>query len=584
MKTAPQYQRLTEAIPKILAASTKQMLWHSLGQAAKHTIGADRTAVFLIDHTENRILRPFISGFSEKFIQSTHPRIADLPIVQLMQQQEPVIIHDLFRSQQTYSLNTVSLSTDGVHAIAAFPLIVEDEVKGIFALYADQPDAFTADCIQIGQTLAQIGAATLKNLDLLAKAAKSLRREQRRNEMSFALSNSFDQPAIFLSVVKMATELIEADAGLLGLVIDDQMMTFYPHNIPASISLRPAARKRGIAWHIVDTQKSVRLDNYLHHPQAQPKWETIGIKAFLGVPVISGQECLGALTLFNTKTQRKFTERDLELAESIGRQAAVAIQHARMFAEAKQRATALANALTRQEELDQLKNQFIQSMSHELRTPLGIIYGHTELLESEALGALAPTQKESLQIIRRRVHMLTDLVDDLTALLAAETQEFRREQIDPRQLIYSVLSEYHIQADEKEIALHADIADSLLDLCGDHTHLRRVFDNLFSNAFKFTPAGGTVTLHVFMENDQVILTISDTGEGIEPEQLPRIFERFYQVKGKNNAPRRKGTGLGLALVKEIVEAHRGTISVESTVGEGTTFRIALPAYTPSEDP
>lgn len=584
MKTAPQYQRLTEAIPKILAASTKQKLWRSLGRAAKDTIGAERTAVFLIDHIENRVLRPFTSGFSEQFIQNTRTRIADLPAAQLMQQEKPVIVHDLSRSQETHSLSTVSLIADGVHAIAVFPLIVDDEIKGVFALYGNQPNTFTADCIQIGQTLAQIGAAALKNLDLLADAAKSLRREKRRNEMSFALSNSFDQPAILLSVVKMATELIEADAGLLGLVIDDQMMTFYPHNIPTSISLRPAARKRGIAWHIVDTKKSVRLDNYLQHPDAQAKWETVGIKAFLGVPVISGQECLGALTLFNTETQRKFTGRDLELAESIGRQAAVAIQHARMFAEAKQRATALANALTRQEELDQLKNQFIHSMSHELRTPLGIIYGHAELLESEALGALAPAQKESIQIIGRRVHMLTDLVDDLTALLAAETQEFRREQIDPQQLIYSVLSEYRIQAEEKEITLHADIADALPGLRGDHTHLRRVFDNLFSNAFKFTPAGGTVTLRVFAKQDQIILTISDTGEGIEPEQLPRIFERFYQVKGKNNAPLRKGTGLGLALVKEIVEAHRGTISVESTVGEGTTFRIALPTYTPSEDP
>jgi signal transduction histidine kinase len=132
-----------------------------------------------------------------------------------------------------------------------------------------------------------------------------------------------------------------------------------------------------------------------------------------------------------------------------------------------------------------------------------------------------------------------------------------------------------MQADAHELHLEADIADELPPILGDPNHLRRVFDNLLSNAFKYTNPGGQVKIKAWAEGAQLFVEVSDNGEGIPGPHLPRIFERFYQVTDSNK-PRRKGTGLGLSLVKEIIEAHRGTISVHSKEGLGTTFTIRLP--------
>jgi signal transduction histidine kinase len=146
------------------------------------------------------------------------------------------------------------------------------------------------------------------------------------------------------------------------------------------------------------------------------------------------------------------------------------------------------------------------------------------------------------------------------------------------ELARAAVEDFQISADEAELTLEMEIASGLSPVRGALTHLRRVLDNLIENAIKFTTPQGRVTVRVRqLEEDQVLLEVSDTGIGIRPDQQDLIFERFYQVDG--SARRRyRGTGLGLALVKEIVENYGGQIRVESDVGQGTTFAVTLPVF------
>jgi signal transduction histidine kinase len=214
-------------------------------------------------------------------------------------------------------------------------------------------------------------------------------------------------------------------------------------------------------------------------------------------------------------------------------------------------------------------------MSHELRTPLAIVRGYAELLDSGELGALPPEQQASVSVMARRARMLSKMLDDLLAILTAETGESARHSIDLRPLVEGMVADFQAVVRQARLTIVADLEPAAPAIQGDMIQLRRMLDNLLSNAVKFTPAGGQITVRLHRINRHVKLEVADTGIGIPREKLARIFERFYQVDGSTTR-RYGGVGLGLALVKEIVESHGGTVAVESEVERGTTFCVTLP--------
>ncbi|MCP4419393.1 MAG: GAF domain-containing protein [Chloroflexi bacterium] len=569
---------LTEAAESLLGAHDLPSLWPLLKTAANNILQPDRLAVYLYDAENDSLSCPYSFGLSQSYINWINESFHDVPGSALLYRIAPVVVEDV-QNEQSFSQQREALLKEGVRTFAVFPLITnKGAIAGALTLYWNEIRPLPPTDISTGHALAHMVALAMNTILLFSQTHQSLLREKSLGEISRTINVAPNLPTLLNSIIKMVAEVVQADCGMIGLVIDRDIMTFYPHNIPRRMGLRPAPRPRGLAWQIVDTCNPIIISEYQTHPDAMQKWVDEGVTHFIGVPLQAGENCLGMLALFNLNySKQEFHQRDLNLVESVGRQVGTAIQNLRLLAETQQRATAMAAALNRQAELDVMKNNFTQSVSHELRSPLGIIYGHAELLTSESLGSLNEDQQQSGKVIMRRVLMLTNLVDDLTTLLAAETQELRREEIDTVLLIYSLLADYRIRAAELDIHLEAEIEEPMPWLHGDSTHLRRVFDNLVSNAFKFTPAGGKITLRLKAVGEDVCFEVADNGEGIAEDKLGRIFERFYQIVGGSKR-RHKGTGLGLSLVKEIVEAHRGTVKVESQLGIGTTFTITIPGY------
>jgi signal transduction histidine kinase len=230
-------------------------------------------------------------------------------------------------------------------------------------------------------------------------------------------------------------------------------------------------------------------------------------------------------------------------------------------------------------ELDRLKAEFISVASHELKTPINVILGYLQLVDEGVYGTITPKQREILRTIDAQTQSLARLVHQLLDISRFEAGGGKLD-IRPTNLerfLAELEDTFRVLSLQRDIDFRVERTGALPAYVEwDADRINEVLGNLLSNAFKFTARGGTIELLADGCEDEVRITVSDTGAGIPPQQLPRIFEKFYQADNQSSASL-QGTGLGLAIARQIVTAHGGTISVESTVGNGTTFYITLPA-------
>jgi signal transduction histidine kinase len=228
-------------------------------------------------------------------------------------------------------------------------------------------------------------------------------------------------------------------------------------------------------------------------------------------------------------------------------------------------------------ELDHLKDEFISAVSHELRTPLASIVGYVEMLQDEQ--ASGQDTGRFIEVIGRNAHRLFRLIADLLFMSGIQsskmTMEFRR--TDLAEVAADAVEDMRPEAARKQITL--TLSASTVPSVADPARISQLLTNLISNAVKFTPRGGSVRVEAGTEREAAVLTVTDTGTGIPAADLKSIFERFFRSKAATQQAI-PGTGLGLAITKAIVDAHGGTIAVDSTEGHGSTFRVRLPLSPP----
>jgi len=233
-------------------------------------------------------------------------------------------------------------------------------------------------------------------------------------------------------------------------------------------------------------------------------------------------------------------------------------------------------------ELERLRAEFVSVASHEIKTPLSVIRGYVSLLADGIYGDVTEQQKKTLAAVTDQTDRLTRLVHRLLDISRFEAGGGRLEvrRINVRDFLEQLTHDFRVLAMQNGVDFTVEVADDTpTSIEGDADRLNEVLGNLLSNAFKFTRGGGSIHLRARREGPGVEVRVADTGVGIPPEKLPRIFEKFYQVDNEAQ-PRSAGSGLGLAIAREIVEAHGGTISAESQVGHGTSFRVYLPERPP----
>jgi two-component system phosphate regulon sensor histidine kinase PhoR len=231
-------------------------------------------------------------------------------------------------------------------------------------------------------------------------------------------------------------------------------------------------------------------------------------------------------------------------------------------------------------ELDRMKGDFIAMVAHELRSPMAAIGQNINLILEGLAGDTTEKQRHLLTRAKERSQGLLDLVADLLEVskIEAGMAMQRKEPLQVEEAVRTVAELMEGEARAKRISLATKYHSSLPSVLGDRDNLERVFTNLLSNAIKYTPEGGTVSIEVCPDGDYVKTMVKDTGIGISKEDLPRIFDKFSRVKSEKTRGI-VGTGLGLSITKNIVEAHLGTISLESEEGKGTSVTVLLPKKT-----
>jgi two-component system, OmpR family, phosphate regulon sensor histidine kinase PhoR len=306
-------------------------------------------------------------------------------------------------------------------------------------------------------------------------------------------------------------------------------------------------------------------------PQTRDLLGGLNVGSLLLAPVLGEQEPLAALVLITAGRSRPWPRDSERLAEAVAANVATALTNVRLYERERE-------MVHRLRDLDQAKSDFVASVSHELRTPLTSIRGYVEMLREGDAGELEPDQQRMLEVVERNTDRLLALIEDLLTLSRIESGAFRvaRAPVALDGVARATVEELRPQASGRGVELVADVAGDVPAVLGDSAQLERVLLNLLSNAIKFTTDGGRVIVRVRSSGAAVELEVEDEGIGIPEAEQARLFSRFFR---SSTAQERaiQGTGLGLVIVKSIIEHHGGEIAVRSQPGIGTTFTVVLPA-------
>lgn len=338
---------------------------------------------------------------------------------------------------------------------------------------------------------------------------------------------------------------------------------------------------------------------YAQAPCLLEQLQQLDVKSLLATPILIQQDLWGLLIAHQCREPRQWKEREQNFFQHIAEHLAIAIYQSHLYAQVQQqnqtleqqvleRTQALQDTLLTAQSANRAKTEFLANISHELRTPLTSVIGMSATLLRWSFGDLSSKQRHYLQTIHDSGKHLLELINDMLDLsqleagkLLLKVRDFYLTQVACQSL--QILKD---SAELRKIALNLEIQQQVVDQAqssvpsdlpfrADKRRVRQILLNLLSNAIKFTPEGGQVTLRVWLEGERAALQVEDTGIGIAEEHKPLLFEKFQQL---DTSYRREysGTGLGLALTKQLVELHGGWIDVESTLGAGSVFTVWLP--------
>jgi signal transduction histidine kinase/integral membrane sensor domain MASE1 len=460
-------------------------------------------------------------------------------------------------------------------AVLAVPLRVKGQIIGALTLGDRAGRHFTPAEVDTLQAFADQAAVAVENARLYEEATRQRRESEVVAALAAEMNRSLDLDHVLQQVAEAATTLCNGDVTHIALgepgsdTLRVRLAVGARHIAPGDLRLGPG---RGLGGHVLATGRPYRSVDARHdplrHPDQPSPIDTEGIRAVLIVP-IHGEDVVEGLIYVGRRTVALFSERDEAIGQRLADHAAIAIRNSRLFA-AERAARAEAHGANR------AKDHFLATLSHELRTPLNAMMGWLRMLRNPRLDEAQKTH--AVDVIERNARLQAQLINDLldVSRIIAGKLEMDRYAVDLVLVVREAVEAIRGDVESKALALDVRLDPATGEVLGDPMRLQQVVANLLSNAIKFTPQGGHIDVRLAREGVNARLTVTDSGEGIDPAVLPYVFEPFHQADNSTTRAH-QGLGLGLAIVRQLVEAHGGRVRAESGGrGAGATFVVDLP--------
>jgi signal transduction histidine kinase/DNA-binding response OmpR family regulator/tetratricopeptide (TPR) repeat protein len=617
-RTAALEQRAAElsTVNRVGQALSRQLdldaLVRLVGETMRETFAAQNIFVALYDRDRGLIHFPYDVDNGRR-IAGAPLRFGEGLTSAIIESKQPLLL-DRQGLRQYAERGVASIGTQACSFLGV-PILVGDEAIGAISVQnVEREGAYDAADLHLLSTIAASVGVAIQN-------ARLYRETQRRATEMAALaaigrdvSATLDTPTVLERIANHARNLLEADTSAVFLPEPDgrtfralvALGTYaaevQSHIVVPGVGIIGDLAQRGVAEMIRDTREDPRTVHIVG--TSRDLAENLMV-----APLEAGDRVIGVMAVWRTGELPLFSQIDLDFLVGLARQAAIAIENARLFAEAQQ---AKASA----EAANKAKSTFLANMSHELRTPLNAVLGFAQVMERDP--ALSDSQKKHLSIITRSGEYLLGLINDVLEMSKIEAGRVTLNQapFDLRRLLQGAVELFQARAESKGLRLRLESApDTPRYVFGDESKLRQILINLLGNAIKFTHKGG-VTLRVrtmpdpatgefegatpsqetsahflpvararHMQSDEknerivhrssfVVIDVADTGIGIAAEQLPRLFQAFAQVAGGGQT--QEGTGLGLAITRQFVRLMGGEISVASEPDQGSVFSLRVP--------
>jgi PAS domain S-box-containing protein len=573
--------RITDAVGR--AGAMDEIYDEALG-GLERALGARRSSVLLFDGDEVMRFKAW-RGISDAYraaVDGHSPWRRDTP------DPRPITVPDVAADPSLGVLRETILG-EGIRALGFFPLLTQGRLLGKFMLYYDDPHPFTPEEVQLAQTIAgQVAVAIARKHDeqaLREQLAERRREEQEQRFLAEAgslLASSLDVDATLSGVARLCTPFLAdycvvdvvdmADEG--GALRRVAAAHADAHRQPLADALRSYPPDRRSPEH--PSIHALRSGEAQLVPQVDDAFlRTMAVNgahlallrrlrpaSVLVVPMVARGRTLGVIALCQAESGRRYGPAELPLAEEVGRRAALAVDNARLY-----QAASTAN---------QAKGEFLAVMSHELRTPLNAILGYTDLLLMGVPHELPEGSARQVARIGTSARHLLQIIEQILAFsrLEAGREEVHPEEVELGELVRETAALIQPLAGQKGLEFTLELPEQPVHLRTDPGKLRQILLNLLSNAIKFTEAG-TVGLSARVAGGSVRIAVSDTGVGLAPEHLERVFEPFWQAD-HSRTRQAGGTGLGLSVTRQLAQLLDGRVTAESRVGHGTTFTVCLP--------